>query len=217
MRTRARLLIVTDDPGAGHAALLRGVEDLEATERALSRFWKHSDLSRLNRSGTLVAGERLLAAIETAIEAYEWSDGLLDPRVVGSLERFGYRECRAEPSGRVSLLSGVQLDLAGVGKAMGASWAAMCLAGHAGLLVDVGDDIVALGTDEGDEPWTIAVFHREVVGQFSGNSLAIATSATKKRAWIAGDEVGAPPHRPTHRRALAPPRPFSRPIWRRSS
>jgi len=213
MGTEARLRVVTDDPEAGDAALLRAAEDLSATERALSRFMEQSDLSRLNRSGTVVAGERLLTAVERAIDAYEWSEGLLDPRVIGSLERFGYWEGVpendvgkveapealppvdmrkwVEESGTVSLPPGTRLDLAGVGKALGIGWAALCLAGEvtgSGLLVDVGGDIVALGTDEEGEPWKVLVVHEEAVGEFSGSSLAVATSTTRRRAWRAGSE-----------------------------
>jgi thiamine biosynthesis lipoprotein len=91
--------------------------------------------------------------------------------------------------GRISLPSGVRLDLAGVSKALGIGWAAMQLAGHAGLLVDVGGDVVALGANEKGQPWTVAVVHgEEIVGQFSGSSLAVATSTTRCRAWTAGGE-----------------------------
>lgn len=208
MGTHARLGVVTGDPAAGDTALRRAVEDLETTERALSRFREDSALSQLNRLGTALPGARLLTAIETAIDAYEWSGGLLDPRIIDPLERFGYRQgvpCgdvgEVEPSGalppvdmrgwvldsgRVSLPSGVRLDLAGVGKALGIGWAAMRLTGHEGLLVDVGGDVVALGADENGEPWTVLVMHEEPVGQFSGSSLAVATSTTRRRAWTAG-------------------------------
>jgi thiamine biosynthesis lipoprotein len=211
MGTDTRLEVVTDDAEAGAETLMRAVEDLAATERALSRFREDSDLSRLNRSGVAEPpGERLSTAIEKAIDAYEWSDGLLDPRVIDPLERFGYQrrvplgnigaveppealvptDMRGwiEGPGKVSLPPGVRLDLAGVGKALGIGWAAMHLAGHAGLLVDVGGDVVALGTHVQGDPWTVLVIHDEAVGQFSGSSLAIATSTTTKRAWTAGGE-----------------------------
>ena len=210
MGTEARLAVVTDDRGAGHAALVRAVEDLKDTEKALSRFWRHSDLSRLNSSGKALAGERLLTAVETAIDAYEWSNRLLDPRVIAPLERFGYRDGVPDhdvgdieatgslspvdmrgwvgPGGTLSLPDGVRLDLAGVGKALGIGWAAACLAGHAGLLVDVGGDVVALGVDERGEPWRVLAMHEEPVGEFSGSSLAVATSTTRKRSWRAGGE-----------------------------
>ena len=208
MGTEARLLVVTADPKAGDAALACAIRDLEATEQALSRFRADSELSRLNRSGTAIAGERLMTSVREAVRAYEWSGGLLDPRVIESLERFGYRESlpdavagevgqleplapvedmtswMVEPD-RISLPQGVRLDLAGVGKALGIGWAAAHLAGHAGLLVDVGGDIVALGTDAEGEPWRVSVIHGEdAVGLFAGSALAIATSTTERRSWL---------------------------------
>jgi hypothetical protein len=99
MGTETRLLVVTGDPETGDEALACAVEDLDNTEQTLSRFRVHSELSRLNRSGTAVAGGRLLSTARTAIRAYEWSGGLLDPRVISPLERFGYRE--ALPDGNV--------------------------------------------------------------------------------------------------------------------
>ena len=208
MGTEARLRITTNDPEAGDVALLRAAKDLAATECVLSRFLEHSELSQLNRSGKAAVGGRLLVAFERTIEAYEWSDGLLDPRVIDALERFGYREGvpggdvgPIEPAeapapvdmrrwvderGRISLPSGVRLDLAGVGKALGIGWAATQLVGHVGLLVDVGGDVVALGTDEESEPWRVAVVHdKEAVGMFFGSPLAVATSTTRRRAWLA--------------------------------
>lgn len=211
MGTDARLVVVTGDPASGHRALVAAAEDLQATEKALSRFWEHSDLSRLNRSGTAIAGERLMTAVREAIRAYEWSGGLLDPRVISSLENYGYGKGVpdgdvgeiapaealtpadmsgwVEESGRISLPPETRLDLAGVGKALGVGWAAAHLAGHAGLLVDVGGDVLALGTDESGEPWNVTVLHHEPVGQFSGSALAVATSTTRKRAWTAGGEA----------------------------
>jgi FAD:protein FMN transferase len=219
MGTEVKLLVVTDDKGAGEESLRRAVRDLEATEQALSRFRETSDLSVLNREGRFrckaldndgppPAGWRLLPAVRAAADAYEWSKGLLDPRVIDSLEAFGYgkslplEDVRSvtptvalepvdmgrwidESNGTVTLPRGARLDLAGVGKALGIGWAAYRLAGHAGLLVDVGGDVVALGCDGHREPWKVAVRHDRMVGEFSGHSLAVATSTTALRAWKA--------------------------------
>jgi thiamine biosynthesis lipoprotein len=219
MGTEVKLSVVTDDARASEEALRRTVRDLEETEQALSRFREDSDLSVLNREGRLqldtlnceghlLPGWRLLTAIRAARDAYEWSQGLLDPRVIDSLEAFGYRDSLPrkdvdsvatavalepadmsgwinETTGTITLPPGVRLDLAGVGKALGIGWAAHQLAGHAGLLVDVGGDVVALGHDEWGEPWRVAVQHERMVGEFSGHSLAVATSTTVLRAWKA--------------------------------
>jgi thiamine biosynthesis lipoprotein ApbE len=153
MGTEVNLMVVTDDARAGEEALRRAVRDIEETEQALSRFREDSDLSvlnregrvqldTLNREGHLLAGWRLLVAIKAAADAYEWSNGLLDPRVIDSLEAFGYRESLPredvgsvapgvalepvdmsewinETTGTIALPPGVRLDLAGVGKALG--------------------------------------------------------------------------------------------------
>jgi thiamine biosynthesis lipoprotein len=207
--TVVRLVVVTSDASAGDEALLRAAKDLEQTERSLSRFRPESELGVLNREGTFLVGWRLLTAVRASIRAHEWSDGLLDPRVIDALEDFGYRSAlpradvgdvasrgplgfanmRAwidENEGRVTLPPKVRLDLAGVGKALAIGWAASHLAGHAGLLMDVGGDVVALGHDERDEPWRVAVGHEGIVGEFEGGALAVATSTTRLRAWKAG-------------------------------
>jgi len=49
--------------------------------------------------------------------------------------------------------------------------------------------MVALGYDAWDEPWRVAVEHGEVVGQFEGSPLAVATSTTTRRAWRAGGKA----------------------------
>lgn len=146
MGTDAQLLVVTDDLRAVEKDLRSAREDLRETERVLSRFREESELSQLNREGTLVASERLLSAVRAAVRAHALSGGLLDPRVIGSLESLGYRESlprgeveirgRPKPlppvddmgswieeeTGRITLPFGTRLDLAGVGKALGIGW-----------------------------------------------------------------------------------------------
>ena len=137
----------------------------------------------------------------------------MDPRIISSLESLGYRESlpqgevevtgRPKPlppvddmeswieeeTGRITLPFGTRLDLAGVGKALGIGWAALRLTDNAGILVDVGGDMVALGYDGQGEPWRVAVKHGEVVGQFEGTPLAVATSTITRRAWKAGGKA----------------------------
>ena len=89
-----------------------------------------------------------------------------------------------------------------MGKALGIGWAATQLVGHVGLLVDVGGDVVALGTDEEGEPWRVAVVHdKEAVGIFFGSPLAVATSTTRRRTWLA---AGRQAHHLIHLRYGAP-------------
>jgi thiamine biosynthesis lipoprotein ApbE len=101
MGTEAHLMVTTNDAEAGEEDLRHAEEDLRETERVLSRFREDSELSQLNREGNLVAGERLLTAMQAAARAYTLSGGLLDPRVIGSLEKLGYRE--SLPRGEVEV------------------------------------------------------------------------------------------------------------------
>src|SRR3954447_22263674 len=60
MGTDTHLMVITDDAGTGDEDIRRAEEDLHETERVLSRFREGSELSQLNREGSLVADERLL-------------------------------------------------------------------------------------------------------------------------------------------------------------
>src|SRR4051794_11351653 len=140
--TAVTMAVVTPDASAGDEALLRATQDLEETEECLSRFRPDSELSVLNREGTVLAGPRLITAMRASIRAHKWSGRLLDPRIIDALEGFGYRGSlpkgdigAVEPQdplgptdmsgwideveGTVTLPENVRLDLAGVGKALG--------------------------------------------------------------------------------------------------
>ncbi len=81
----------SDRPGALQA--LKVVPAwFEEWEQALSRFRPDSELSRLNAAaGAPVAvGPVLWAVLQSALEAAAWTDGLVVPTVLDSLERAGY-------------------------------------------------------------------------------------------------------------------------------
>jgi thiamine biosynthesis lipoprotein len=79
-------------PGALWAGV---VAEFEAAEQALSRFRDRSALTELNRvsgDGTWHAVEpRLYRTLATAERAWRLTGGRFDPRVLGDLERLGYR------------------------------------------------------------------------------------------------------------------------------
>ena len=96
--TRARVL-VRSAPGAADAPLaaLRVHALMVRMHRALTRFDAGSELSRLNgRAGeTVVVSSTLLGAVQAALWAARRSDGLIDPTIIGALERSGYAASRA--------------------------------------------------------------------------------------------------------------------------
>ncbi|HEX8741790.1 MAG TPA: FAD:protein FMN transferase [Thermoleophilaceae bacterium] len=86
-------VLVEDGPdprGAARAARAR----LDAIDARLSRFRADSELSRLNADprATVPASDLLRVAVRAALWAAEASDGLVDPTLLGDLERAGYRD-----------------------------------------------------------------------------------------------------------------------------
>lgn len=64
--------------------------EFDAVDRAMSRYREDSELTRLNRAGSLAEpSRRLVAAMSAADRAGRITDGLFDARVVTDLERLG--------------------------------------------------------------------------------------------------------------------------------
>lgn len=97
--TRVRVL-VRSRPAATSAAPLAALRVqalFQRMQRALTRFEADSELSRLNaRAGEEVpVSATLLRAVEAALWAARLSDGLVDPTLIGELERAGYANSRS--------------------------------------------------------------------------------------------------------------------------
>jgi thiamine biosynthesis lipoprotein ApbE len=149
--------------------------EIDALDRACSRFRGDSDLARLNAAhGVPVMVSPLLAqAIRVALRAARLTDGDVDPTVGGSMEAIGYdadfsaiAPDSESPAPRyrpaagwtevvitdltqlVTLPAGIVLDLGATAKALGADRAAAAAhaATGAGVLVSLGGDIALAGT-----------------------------------------------------------------------
>jgi thiamine biosynthesis lipoprotein len=167
--------IVVAEPAALAAAALELRRELDAVDRACSRFRPDSELARLNAAAgaELAVGTYLFAALEAALTAAAATDGLVDPTMGRSLRLAGYdrpfarvrlrvgRELRPsfEPAGgwrrveldprrrAVRLPAGVELDLGATAKAFAADRAARAAARAAGCgaLVSLGGDVAVAG------------------------------------------------------------------------
>jgi FAD:protein FMN transferase len=166
--------VAVTEPAALPAARHAVAAEIDALDRACSRFRDDSDLSRLNAaSGVPVMVSPLLAeAIRTALRAARLTDGDVDPTVGASMNAIGYDgdfatldadgPALAPPfppapgwtnvvitdrPALVTLPAGVLLDLGATAKALGADRAAS--AAHAatgtGVLVSLGGDIATAG------------------------------------------------------------------------
>ena len=163
--------------------------ELDAIDRACSRFRPDSELSRVNRAGgkRVAVGPLLLEALRVALDAARTSGGLVDPTVGRALRTSGYdstfrvvaaRDGNAfratfstvpgwqtieldEEGATVRVPAGVELDLGATAKALACDRAATAAAAIAGgALVGIGGDIAVAGTaPEGGWPVRVADNH----------------------------------------------------------
>ena len=159
--------------------------ELEAIDRACSRFRDDSELVRLNaRAGTVTqVGALLFEALRTAVGAAAATDGLVDPTIGRSLRLAGYDETFSVVQSRdgtlrpsfvrvpgwrtlvldehaqtVRVPEGVELDLGATAKALAADRAAHAVseATGVGALVSLGGDIAVAG-EPPDGGWPVRI------------------------------------------------------------
>jgi thiamine biosynthesis lipoprotein len=177
-------LLVTDPRGTERAcALLR--EELDAIDRACSRFRPDAELWRVNnaRGRTVRVSELLAEAVAVALAAADVTDGDVDPTCGRSLVRLGYdRDFAAarqdtgplpRPAvpavgwqaveldrGRreIRIPREVMLDLGATAKALAADRAAKRIAAtlNCGTLVNLGGDIAVVG-EPPDQGWPVGI------------------------------------------------------------
>lgn len=158
----------------------------EAWEKTLSRFRGESELSRLNEqaSETVRVSDTLWRVLELAERAERWTEGLVTPTILSSLEEAGYdrsfeamqvagtdrqgtagvmlRELTRpawslNPSMHtVTRTRGTRLDLGGVAKGWAAEQAASYLGELGAVMVDAGGDMVMTGPP-GEGAWHIGI------------------------------------------------------------
>jgi thiamine biosynthesis lipoprotein len=167
------------------AARVAVEEVLGRTDRAASRFRADSELTRVNtaRGAWVRVSSTLFQAMQVALDAAAWTDGLVDPTVGAALIDLGYdrtfaRVPSADPRPvvrvravagwrqvelddrrmRVRVPAGTVVDLGATAKGLAADWAAeeaAMLAG-CGVLVNLGGDLAVAGPPPLDG-WVISV------------------------------------------------------------
>jgi len=174
-----------DELTLGRKALIAGRREVEACERALSRFDPESDLTRLNGAGGewVIADLRLIDALTAATSARSETGGLYDPTILPALAAIGYdrsfellteqegtpldgwrRGARidVDPGGaRARIEPGAAVDLGGIGKGFSAMRALHVMRatwpGATGVLVDLGGDIAVWGVPPEGGKWRIDI------------------------------------------------------------
>jgi thiamine biosynthesis lipoprotein len=195
MGTEIELIVEADDAARQLDAAEREFHRLEAL---LSRFRDDSELSRLNRDGSIDAGPDLLRVVELALAARERSNGRFDATVHDAVIGAGYdrsfehvagdspRSARAARCGgdirihgtRIELGRGVRLDLGGIGKGYAAERAAELLATAGPCLANAGGDIATRGG-----AWPVGVETATGTMTLELRGGALATSGRDRRRW----------------------------------
>jgi FAD:protein FMN transferase len=204
MGTDIELLVRSSNGGARD--VFDAVEaEFEHLEQIMSRFRSDSELSQLNRAGTLEVSADLAHVVELALAARERTAGRFDPCVHDALVAAGYDRTftqvvpeaddtsRIEPvcgggvsvdGRRIELEDGAKLDLGGIGKGYAAERAADILAAGGPCLVDAGGDIAV----RGGHAWPVGVETGEGIVTLALERGALATSGSDRRRWTRGGE-----------------------------
>ena len=190
-------------------------------EMLWSRFQLGSDVTRANQSAgqpVVVHGDTL-AVVARALDAWRQTDGRFDITVLPALLEHGYTASAVDHApapaitgSRVRRSAWVHtdynastltvpvdsaIDLGGIGKGFAADIVAEELieAGATGVVVNIGGDIVALGSPENDNSWRLGIEdprhppdHVRVLRLQSGG---VATSGTTIRNWLRPDGTRA--------------------------
>ena len=198
MGTEIELLVEAE--GADDA-LAAAESEFHRLEALLSRFRDDSELSQLNRDGSIDAGPDLLRVVELALAARERTGGRFDPTVHDAVAAAGYNRTFTAmlpdgpaagtpvPGGgavrvdgtRIELDRGVRIDLGGIGKGYAAERAAEPLATAGPCLVNAGGDIATRG---GSWPVGVTTGDGTLTLELSGS--ALATSGRDRRVWRRG-------------------------------
>jgi FAD:protein FMN transferase len=194
------IFLDTEQGPAAEAALAAAEAEFERLEAALSRFRPDSELSVLNREGTLDAGPDLARVVALALDARKRTGGRFDPTVHDALVASGYDRSFTElpgdgpaaespPAGGavrlhrtwIELGEGVRLDLGGIGKSYAAERTAEIVATAGPCLVDAAGDIALRGVPA-EGLWPVGVGALTLGLERGG----VATSGRDRRRWRRG-------------------------------
>ena len=177
--------------------------EFERLEALLSRFRPDSELSLLNRRGSVEAGPDLLRVTALAVQARERSGGLFDPTVFDAVVAAGYDRSfelvpedgpAADAGARcgggiritgswIELEPGSHLDLGGIAKGYAVDRAVELLAVYGPCLVNAGGDLAVAGLLDGGA-WPVGVDVPDGALTLALSEGALATSGRDRRRWL---------------------------------
>lgn len=210
----------------GATGVAPGLESrLRDLESLWSRFSPTSDITRLNQAGgdTLGVHPDTIMLVQRAIDGWRLTRGSFDPTVLRSMIDAGYGPdliaglpsgsgcagIEVDPTaGTIRFAVGVAFDPGGVGKGLAADLVASegVAAGAAGVLVNVGGDLRAIGAAPTPEGWTVGVedpfdeTHTVAVPRIGDGG--VATSTPSHRRWTVDGRPGLHVVDPVTRRPI---------------
>ncbi len=218
MGTLATLTAVAADEATAKAAVAAGYARLDDVDRRMSDYLPDSEVSRVNRTAggePVPVSPETFHCVRRAIEFGRAGGGVFDVtcrplvnlwRQASTQDRLpsaeelsaaralvGFDRIRLDEAARTITLpvAGMQLDLGGIAKgyALDLAAAAMRQAGAQSALIDVGGDVLAVGSSANGRPWRIGVKHpfREgLIERLDLTDRAVATSGVQQRFYEIG-------------------------------
>jgi thiamine biosynthesis lipoprotein len=195
--------LVEAPPTPALTRALRDVQDEFARlEAMLSRFRPESELSRLNRNGSVEASPELRELVALALAARRETGGRFDPTLHDAVVAAGYDRTftalmddgasTRRPSGggevairgrRIELGRNAYLDLGGIAKGYAADRCVPVLAEHGPALVNAGGDLAVSGPRAHGRPWPVAVDVPSGLLTVTLDNGGLATSGRDRRRW----------------------------------
>jgi len=205
MGTIAEVAVLHRDDAWAQRAIDAALDELRRVDRTMTRFRTDSDVGRLNLSGgrAVAIADDTKQVLTAGLAWAAATGGRFDP-CLGRASELWHPTSRHEPPAPAEVralaggglwhalevdASGARLhdpraavDLGGIAKGFGVDAAARALREHGvfDALVNVGGDLIALGSDDDGAPWRVGVrspeHPEEVAEVLEVSDLAVATS-----------------------------------------
>lgn len=217
MDTVVDIQVATERPKEeAEAAIERAFSAFRKVEDACSRFHPDSELMRAcRRIGVPVpVGPYLFEPLRFAMELADWTNGVFDPTVGGTMEKFGfnrryltgdiadnpadasavYQDVELDVHNRTLLLrKPTVIDLGAVAKGFAIDLAVRELSPFERFIVNAGGDLFAGGADGRYNVWNVGIRHPErrdeSIQTVDISNEAICTSGSYERISAAADGV----------------------------
>lgn len=213
MGTFAEVTAVAPERKVAQAAVDAAYARLADVNRLMSDYLADSEIGRLNAAPAnepVAVAPETFACLRRALEVAEqsggafdvtcrpivqlWKQAARDRRLPTAAEladvrsRVGWQKLRLDDERRTAMkaVAGLQADLGGIAKGYALDLAAEALlaAGGTSGLVNVGGDVLAVGSQASGAPWRIGIrhpFQEGLFGKLAIRDRAVATSGLQQR------------------------------------